>query len=199
MTKHPTTTVAGDIGRRIAMRREELGLSAEDVAAHAYIDLGYLRYVEQDCTAAPGVATLRGLAMALDSSVSALSGGEADLPPGRGQAAGTTELVGLGGEECWKPLSTHGVGRLVLSMPDGLTVLPVNYCVTAHRLPHLSGRHARGSHRQQVRLRGRRGGRRAQPGLKRPRPWHGAHRDRPRRRTAAERAGVHRPLGRRGT
>ncbi|MYX32879.1 MULTISPECIES: pyridoxamine 5'-phosphate oxidase family protein [unclassified Streptomyces] len=129
MTKHPTTTVAGDIGRRVAMRREELGLSPEDVAAHAGIDPGYLRYVEQDCTAAPGVATLRGLAMALDTSVSALSGGEADLPPGRGQAAGRAELVELGSEECWKLLSTHGVGRLALSMPDGLTVLPVNYCV----------------------------------------------------------------------
>ncbi|WP_326580720.1 pyridoxamine 5'-phosphate oxidase family protein [Actinacidiphila glaucinigra] len=129
MTKHPTTTVAGDIGRRIAMRREELGLSPEDVAAHAGIDPGYLRYVERDSTAAPGIATLHALAMTLNTSVSALSGGEADLPPGRGQAAGRARLVELGAEECWQLLSTHGVGRIALSMPEGLTVLPVNYCV----------------------------------------------------------------------
>ncbi|WUD78202.1 pyridoxamine 5'-phosphate oxidase family protein [Streptomyces sp. NBC_00510] len=129
MTKHPTATAPGDVGRRIAMRRAELGLSQEDVARRTGIATGYLRYVEQDSTAAPGVATLRGLAMALDTSVSALSGGGADLPPGRGQAALRAELVELGGAECWRLLSTHGVGRLALSMPDGLTVLPVNYSV----------------------------------------------------------------------
>ncbi|MEU1540787.1 pyridoxamine 5'-phosphate oxidase family protein [Actinacidiphila glaucinigra] len=132
MTKHPSTTAttaAGDIGRRITMRREELGLSREDVAARTGIAPGYLRYVEQDATAAPGVATLRGLARALDTSVSALAGGDADLPPGRGRAAGHAELVELGRDECWELLSTHGVGRLALPMPEGITVVPVNYCV----------------------------------------------------------------------
>ncbi|MDX2644753.1 pyridoxamine 5'-phosphate oxidase family protein [Streptomyces sp. PA03-1a] len=129
MTKHSPATAPGDIGRRITMRREELGLSREEVGARTGIAPGYLRYVEEDSTAAPGIATLRGLAMALDTSVSALSGGEADLPPGRGQAAGRAELVELGGEECWRLLSSHGVGRLALSMPEGLTVVPVNYSV----------------------------------------------------------------------
>jgi transcriptional regulator with XRE-family HTH domain len=129
MTKHPTATAAGDIGRRIAMRREELGLSQEETAERAGIAPGYLRYVEHDSTAAPGIATLQSLATALGTSVSALSGGEADLPPGRGQAAGRAKLVELGTEECWRLLSTHGVGRIALSMPDGLTVLPVNYTV----------------------------------------------------------------------
>lgn len=129
MTKHSPATAPGDIGRRITMRREELGLSREEVGSRTGIAPGYLRYVEEDSTAAPGIATLRGLAMALDTSVSALSGGEADLPPGRGQAAGRAELVELGGEECWRLLSSHGVGRLALSMPEGLTVVPVNYSV----------------------------------------------------------------------
>ncbi|MGW3248792.1 helix-turn-helix domain-containing protein [Streptomyces sp. NPDC001070] len=129
MTKRPTATAPGDIGRRIAMRREELGLTQEEVAARTGIAPGYLRYVEQDATAAPGIATLRGLARTLDTSVSVLSGGEADLPPGRGQAAGRAELMELGSEECWGLLSTHGVGRIALSMPEGLTVLPVNYTV----------------------------------------------------------------------
>ncbi|MFF3949037.1 helix-turn-helix domain-containing protein [Streptomyces sp. NPDC001902] len=129
MTKHSSATAPGDMGRRITMRREELGLSREEVAARTGIAPGYLRYVEEDSTAAPGIATLRGLAMALDTSVSALSGGEADLPPGRGQAAGRAELVELGGEECWRLLSSHGVGRLALSMPEGLTVVPVNYSI----------------------------------------------------------------------
>ncbi|MGW3248307.1 helix-turn-helix domain-containing protein, partial [Streptomyces sp. NPDC001070] len=129
MTKHPTATAPGDIGRRIAMRREELGLSREETAERAGIAPGYLRYVEQDSTAAPGIATLQSLATALRTSVSALGGGEADLPPGRGQAAGRAELMELGSEECWGLLSTHGVGRIALSMPEGLTVLPVNYTV----------------------------------------------------------------------
>jgi hypothetical protein len=50
MTKHPTTTAAGDIGRRIAIRREELGKSQDEVAARTGIAPGYLRYVEQDAT-----------------------------------------------------------------------------------------------------------------------------------------------------
>jgi transcriptional regulator with XRE-family HTH domain len=129
MTRHSPTTAPGDIGRRIATRREELGLSREEVAARTGIAEGYLRYVEQDSTAAPGPGTLRGLARALGTSVSALSGGEADLPPGRGRAAGRARLVELETEECWTLLCTHGVGRLALSMPEGLTVLPVNYCV----------------------------------------------------------------------
>ncbi|WP_431946756.1 pyridoxamine 5'-phosphate oxidase family protein [Actinacidiphila sp. bgisy167] len=129
MTKHSAPTAPGDIGRRIAARRRELGLSHEDVAARTGIAPGYLRYIEQDSTAAPGVATLRGLARALDTSVSTLCGGDADLPPGRGMAAGHAELVDLDREECWSLLSTHGVGRVALSTPDGLTVLPVNYCV----------------------------------------------------------------------
>jgi transcriptional regulator with XRE-family HTH domain len=129
MAKHPIATAAGDIGRRIAMRRQELGLTQDEVAHRTGIAPGYLRYVEQDSTAAPGIATLRGLAMTLDTSVCALSGGEADLPPGRGQAARRAELVELRSEECWRLLSTHGVGRLALSTPEGLTVLPVNYSV----------------------------------------------------------------------
>ncbi|WUD78009.1 pyridoxamine 5'-phosphate oxidase family protein [Streptomyces sp. NBC_00510] len=129
MTQQDAAAAAGDIGRRIASRREELGLSLEETAERAGIAPGYLRYVEQEPTAAPGSSTLHGLATALGTSVSALSGGEAELPPGRGRAAGRASLVELGPGECWALLSTHGVGRIGLDTPDGLAILPVNYTV----------------------------------------------------------------------
>ncbi|MFJ4989465.1 pyridoxamine 5'-phosphate oxidase family protein [Streptomyces sp. NPDC088732] len=84
--------------------------------------------MELEPTAAPHGAELRDLAAALDTSVAALSG-SADPPLGRGQAAGGAELVDLSRQECWELLSTHGVGRVGLLMPEGLTILPVNYTV----------------------------------------------------------------------
>jgi transcriptional regulator with XRE-family HTH domain len=122
-------TGAGDVGRRIAARRQELGLTREDTAARAGTVVGYLRYLEEQATAMPGTNVLIRLADALDTSVAALHGGEADLPPGLGRAAGHSELIELGPEACRARLSTHGVGRIATHTPDGLVVLPVNYSV----------------------------------------------------------------------
>ncbi|MGW2782444.1 helix-turn-helix domain-containing protein [Streptomyces populi] len=124
-----TTAVTGDVGRRIAARREELGLSQEDVAVRAGIAVGYLRYLEHRPTAAPGASALIRLADALGTSVAALHGGDVELPPGVGRAAAHSELVELDPEECRARLSTHGVGRIALHTPEGLAVLPVNYSV----------------------------------------------------------------------
>lgn len=122
-------TAAGDVGRRIAARREELGLTREDTAARAGTAAGYLQYLEEQSAAMPGTSVLIRLADALDTSVAALHGGEADLPPGLGRAADHSELIELGPEECRARLSTHGVGRIAGHTPDGLVVLPVNYSV----------------------------------------------------------------------
>ncbi|MET7982616.1 MULTISPECIES: pyridoxamine 5'-phosphate oxidase family protein [unclassified Streptomyces] len=122
-------TGAGDVGRRIAARREELGLTREDAAARAGVAADYLRYLEQQPSAAPGTSALIRLADALETSVAALHGGDADLPPGVGRAAGRSELIELGPEECRDRLSTHGVGRIAVNTPDGPVVLPVNYSV----------------------------------------------------------------------
>ncbi|MER5467713.1 pyridoxamine 5'-phosphate oxidase family protein [Streptomyces sp. NPDC002935] len=135
-TPQPTVRTAaspaaapGDIGRRIAARREELGLTRDDAAARAGTAAGYLQYLEEQSTATPGAGVMIRLADALDTSVAALYGGEADLPPGLGQAAGHSELIELGPEDCLARLSTHGVGRLATDTEDGLVILPVNYSV----------------------------------------------------------------------
>ncbi|PBC93335.1 hypothetical protein BX281_1128 [Streptomyces sp. Ag82_O1-15] len=119
----------GDIGRRIAQRREELGLTREETASRAGTAPGYVQYLEEQSTAMPGTAVLIRLADALNTSVTALRGGDADLPPGVGRAALHPELVELSAEECRTRLSRHGVGRIAMDTPDGPTVVPLNYTV----------------------------------------------------------------------
>jgi transcriptional regulator with XRE-family HTH domain len=119
----------GDIGRRIAQRRGELGLTRQETAERAGTVPSYLQYLEEQSTATPGTGVLIRLADALETTVTALRGGDADLPPGAGRAAGHPELVELSTEECRARLSTHGVGRLAMSTPTGPVVVPVNYSV----------------------------------------------------------------------
>ncbi len=59
----------GDIGRRIAQRREELGLTREETAFRAGTAPGYVQYLEEQSTAMPGTAVLIRLADALSTSV----------------------------------------------------------------------------------------------------------------------------------
>jgi nitroimidazol reductase NimA-like FMN-containing flavoprotein (pyridoxamine 5'-phosphate oxidase superfamily) len=125
----PATSVRGDLGRRLLLRRAELGLTRREVAARAGMAPGYLRYLEESPAAAPGIGALIRLAEALRTTVRALSGGDVEQPPGLGQATRDAELVELTVEECWRRLSTHGVGRLATTTADGPTVLPVNYSV----------------------------------------------------------------------
>ncbi|MCX2971378.1 pyridoxamine 5'-phosphate oxidase family protein [Streptomyces sp. TRM70308] len=119
----------GDIGRRIARRREELGLSREETAHRAGTAPGYLEYLEERPSAAPGSGVLLRIANALETTVSALHGGETDLPPGTGRASAHARMRELSDEECRELLSTHGVGRLLTATPDGPAITPVNYSV----------------------------------------------------------------------
>ncbi|MEU2110894.1 pyridoxamine 5'-phosphate oxidase family protein [Streptomyces sp. NPDC019507] len=116
----------GDIGRRVAAERERQGLTRATVAGRAAMAPEYLAYLEER-SADPSLGTLTRLAGALGTSVEALRGGGIDLPPGQGQALLRPELRELGAEECRALLSTHGVGRIALTTPDGPAVLPVNY------------------------------------------------------------------------
>ncbi|KUM84341.1 helix-turn-helix domain-containing protein [Streptomyces pseudovenezuelae] len=120
---------ASDLGRRLADRRGELGLTRQEVVDRTGMDTGYLRCLEETPAAAPGVGTLLRLADALDTGVTVLTGGEVDLPPGPGRASRTAESVELGTDECWERLSTHGVGRLGMITAEGVTILPLNYTV----------------------------------------------------------------------
>lgn len=116
----------GDIGRRVAAERERQGMTRAEVARRARMAPGYLAYLEER-PADPSLATLIGLADALGTSVAALRGGGMDLPPGQGQALLQPQLRDLSWDECRARLSTHGVGRIAVSTPDGPAVVPVNY------------------------------------------------------------------------
>ncbi|POX57386.1 DNA-binding protein [Streptomyces sp. Ru71] len=119
----------GDLGRRIAQRRTRLGLAREEVAARAGMSAAYVRHLEEHPAAAPGPSALLRLAGALETTVTELAGGTAELPEGLGKASRTAELVQLGAEECRTLLGTHGVGRLAVLTTDGLVIVPVNYSV----------------------------------------------------------------------
>ncbi|WP_440085905.1 pyridoxamine 5'-phosphate oxidase family protein [Streptosporangium sp. LJ11] len=117
---------AGDLGRRIASRRESLGLDREELANRAGITPSYLAYVEQRA-AAPAVETIERLAAALDTSTAELLGATIDQPPGQGRAALHPELESLDTQECLRLISPGGVGRLAFDDLGGPTILPVNY------------------------------------------------------------------------
>ncbi|MFG2264231.1 pyridoxamine 5'-phosphate oxidase family protein [Streptomyces sp. NPDC048720] len=120
-------SAAGDIGRRVAVERRRRGLSREETAGRARMSPDYLAYLEEH-PADPTLATLVRLADALGTTVAALRGGGAGLAPGRGHALLHPRLRDLGPEECRALLSTHGVGRVAVTAPDGRpAVVPVNY------------------------------------------------------------------------
>ncbi|WP_329567739.1 helix-turn-helix domain-containing protein [Streptomyces sp. NBC_01361] len=125
----PASGAQGDIGRRIAQRRQELGLTREETAARAGTAPAYIQYLEEKSTAMPSMTVLIRLADALDVRLSALRGGDVDLPPGIGRAARHPELTELSVEECWTRLSTHGVGRVAINGPAGPFIVPLNYSV----------------------------------------------------------------------
>ncbi|WP_405953788.1 pyridoxamine 5'-phosphate oxidase family protein [Streptomyces phaeochromogenes] len=116
----------GDIGRRVTAERTRLGLTRAETARRAGMAPEYLAYLEER-TADPTVASLINLAAALGTSVEALRGGGLDVPPGQGRALLHAQLRDLGPDECRDRLSTHGVGRVAVSTPDGPAVVPVNY------------------------------------------------------------------------
>ncbi|MFF3754643.1 pyridoxamine 5'-phosphate oxidase family protein [Streptomyces sp. NPDC002018] len=121
-------THQADLGRRAEARRRELGLTRADVALRSGAAPEYIRYVEER-SATPGIGFLLRLAYALDTTVAELTGATADLPAGTGEAAHAPELVTLDAEECRELLSTHGVGRVTVTLDDEPAVFPVNYTV----------------------------------------------------------------------
>ncbi|KIE23869.1 DNA-binding protein [Streptomyces sp. MUSC 125] len=119
----------GDLGRRVAARRAQLGLTRRQTAARAGMAVGYLRYLEEQPGAAPGTGSLIRLAEALETTVTELTGGAVDLPPGPGRAAREPRFTELGPDECRALLGTHGVGRLAVPTATGPVIVPVNYSV----------------------------------------------------------------------
>jgi transcriptional regulator with XRE-family HTH domain len=126
MTPFGVTAVPGDIGRRVAAERRRQGLSREELADQAGMAPDYLAYLEER-PADPSLATLIRLAGALSTTVASLRGVGIEAPPGQGQALLHPELRALSSDECRVRLSTHGVGRVAVSTPDGPAIIPVNY------------------------------------------------------------------------
>ncbi|MET9730226.1 pyridoxamine 5'-phosphate oxidase family protein [Streptomyces sp. NPDC006458] len=122
-------TPQGDLGRRLAARRAELGLTRQQTADRADMAPSYLRHLEEHPDATPSRGALLGVAAALETTVSALTGGTADLPPGPEQAAQAPEFTGLSEEECRSLIGGHGVGRIAVPTDSGPVVVPVNYSV----------------------------------------------------------------------
>lgn len=132
-SRWPAPPDPGDLSRRLAARRAELGLSLSQVASRARVEQRYLEYLE-NFPGHPDAATLRQLAAALHTTSGFLLGGGQEASPGRDlreacwSSAGLVERLAPG--ECYRLLVPRGIGRIAFATASGLTVLPVNYAVT---------------------------------------------------------------------
>ncbi len=119
----------GDMARRVARRRAEIGRSVEEVADKAGIDPGYLRYYEESSGVRLSAGTVLLLALALECTPEDLYGGRVDRPPGRGRAGRHPVLRELTREQCEAHLRAGGVGRVVFRRGRGPVAHPMNYVV----------------------------------------------------------------------
>jgi hypothetical protein len=116
-----------DLARRITHRRVELGISVEELAKRAGVDPVYLSYFERSPDARLSSGTLLLIALALDTTLVALSGGLTDRPRGHGQAGRHPVLEVLDDGQCMAHLAAGGVGRLIYSSDRGPVAVPVNF------------------------------------------------------------------------
>jgi len=121
-------SAASDLGRRVAHRRGQLGLTTAQVAVRARMTSGYLDYVENHSANISSDA-LRRLARALEVTPAELLGGHAEVPPGGGVPTRLPDLEELGEEECRRLIAPGGVGRVVFPTEAGPAAIPVNYAV----------------------------------------------------------------------
>jgi transcriptional regulator with XRE-family HTH domain len=116
----------------VTERRQALGLSAEDLASRAGMDVAYVRRLETTSSAQLSREALRRLALALDTTVDALSGGGGLAPPGRTDPSGRPFLADIDPGECWPLIAPGGVGRVVFVEERGPVALPVNFRMLEH-------------------------------------------------------------------
>ena len=121
--------LAGDLGRRVAERRRELGLTVEEVAARSGMSSNYVRFIESRPSPQVSGAALWRLATALQTSVDLITGSGMEVPPGRADPSDRPELEPLTLEECHDLVASGGVGRLIFTDERGPTALPVNFRV----------------------------------------------------------------------
>lgn len=123
-----TYTDPGDVGRRVAQRRRELGLTVAEVALRAQTAPEYLEYLETR-PGHPTVELLLRLAGVLETTAQELLGGGMERPPGRGSPGRHPRLETLDERECLWLISAGGVGRVAFQTDLGPVVLPVNFAV----------------------------------------------------------------------
>jgi nitroimidazol reductase NimA-like FMN-containing flavoprotein (pyridoxamine 5'-phosphate oxidase superfamily) len=124
----PPAGDAGDLGKRVSRRRQDLKLSRRQLAGIAGVSVPYLQALETH-QARPTQAALRRLAAALQTTPQALLGAGTSQPPGRAGPSGQPVLETLTAAECFDLLSPGGVGRVAFTTADGPVVLPVNYAM----------------------------------------------------------------------
>ena len=110
MTSRGDVTHVGDLARRAAQRREELGLTRDEVARRAGMASGYLEYLEHSSTASLTPGPLMRLAAALETTATFLANGTVDRPPGTGRAGPHPRLKVLSREHCEAHLDAGGIG-----------------------------------------------------------------------------------------
>ncbi len=120
-------TQPGDLARRIAHRRGELGMTVEELAERSGIDPAYLEYFEHNAGARLSAGALNLLALALRTTVIDLQGGQVDRPPGMGRAGPHPVLEILTKEQCEVHLGVGGIGRVVFATARGPVAVPVNF------------------------------------------------------------------------
>ena len=119
----------GDLGRRVAERRAELGLTSEAVAMRAGMDPSYLESLEKSPSPQLSRSALWRLAAALETTVEVLTGGGRLAAPGRSNPSSRPALDSLDPESCAALVSDGGSGRVVFHAPRGPVALPVNFRV----------------------------------------------------------------------
>jgi hypothetical protein len=117
----------GDLSRRIAVRRDELGLSLEEVAKEAGIDPGYLNYVEHHADAHLSGGSLVLLSMALRTTPEQLLGGHSPLRRDGTAKGPHPDVELLTAEQCEVHLRMCEFGRLLYARARGPVAIPVNY------------------------------------------------------------------------
>jgi transcriptional regulator with XRE-family HTH domain len=120
-------THVGDLAKRVAHRREELGLTLDEVARRAGMDGGFLDYLEHSSAPSLTIEALTRLAFALETTVTDLAGGNVYRPPGTGRAGPHPSLEVLSREQCEAHLAAGGVGRIVFLAERGPVAQPVNF------------------------------------------------------------------------
>jgi transcriptional regulator with XRE-family HTH domain len=126
----PSPPDPGDLSKRVAWRRAELGLSKAQVAARAGMSLRYLEFVER-YPARPDGTALRRLAAALQTTPAVLLGARAQAPPAYSRMDRPPVIDKLMAAECRRLIAAGGIGRIAFGTVSGPVVFPVNFAVVA--------------------------------------------------------------------